>query len=125
MSSDLDARLGPGRPPRFVRPYVLTQGRTRAPGVQLALEAQVHAAVDVEMLPPDSTPETRRIVELCAEPMPLAELAARLLLPIGVVRVLVADLATSVGSVTVGAPVHEAATDVRLLERLLDGIRAL
>ena len=94
--------------------------------MQLALEAQVLAAVDVTTLPPASTPETRRIVELCIEPIPLAELAARLLLPIGVVRVLVADLATSVGAVTVGAPPsHETATDVRLLERLLDGIRAL
>jgi Protein of unknown function (DUF742) len=41
-----------------------------------------------------------------------------------VVRILVDDL-TTVGAVTVDEPTPAAATDVGLLERLLDGIRAL
>jgi hypothetical protein len=115
----------PARPPRLVRPYVLTKGRTRAPGAPLALEASIHAVVTPMTLATDATPESRRIVELCQAPMSLAELAARLLLPVGVVRILVADLATA-QHVTVGEPTpRDAATDVTLLERLLDGIRAL
>lgn len=115
----------PRRPPRLVRPYVLTQGRTRAPGAPLALEASIDARITPGALAADATPESRRIVELCQAPTSLAELAARLLLPVGVVRVLVADLATA-DFVTVGEPTpRDAATDVSLLERLLDGIRAL
>lgn len=115
----------PRRQNKLVRPYVLTKGRTRGPGAPLALEAAIRSTTTTATLAPDATPESRRIVELCASPMPLAELAARLLLPVGVVRVLVADLAAA-GTVAVGEAVpREAATDVRLLERLLDGIRAL
>jgi hypothetical protein len=115
----------PRRQNKLIRPYVITQGRTRASGVRLALEAPVRANSDAAALAPDATPESLRIVALCAEPMSLAELAARLTLPVGVVRVLVADLSAS-GVVSVGEAVPpEAATDVRLLERLLDGIRAL
>lgn len=115
----------PRRPPKLVRPYVITRGRTRGPGAPLALEARIHSLTTPATLAPDAAPESRRIVELCAEPMPLAELAARLLLPVGVARVLVADLAAA-GIVSVGEPAPgDAATDVRLLERLLDGIRAL
>jgi len=39
-----------------------------------------------------ATPESRRIVELCQTPMSVAELAARLSVPVGVCRVLVGDL---------------------------------
>jgi hypothetical protein len=115
----------PRRQNKLVRPYVLTKGRTRGPGAPLALEASVRATTAATALAPDAAPESRRIVELSEQPVSLAELAARLLLPVGVVRVLVADLAAA-GIVSVGeAATREAATDVRLLERLLDGIRAL
>ena len=118
-------RVGHDRHPRFVRPYVLTRGRTRGPGRSLPLEASVWATTEAGSLPKDSIPEWRRIVEMCAPPMSLAELAARLLLPVGVVRVLVSDL-TLAGAVSIddGRAV-DAARDVHLLERLLDGIRAL
>ncbi len=57
--------------------------------------------------------------------MSIAELAGRLHVPLGVSRVLVADLAVA-GLVTVHLPrAADSHTDVRLLERLLDGIRAL
>lgn len=109
---------------RIVRPYVLTQGRTRAPEATYALEAQVRAVVSVAQLDRSATPEARAIVSLCQTPASVAEIAARVALPVGVTRVLVGDLvAAGVLSVDVGAP--DAATDVALLERLLDGIRAL
>jgi hypothetical protein len=112
-------------PHRLVRPYVLTQGRTRAAGVTLAIEAPIQAALTVAELASHATPEARRIVELCQDVISIAELSARLALPIGVVRVLVGDLQAA-GAVVVGAPAPAtAASDVALLERLLDGIRAL
>jgi uncharacterized hydantoinase/oxoprolinase family protein len=66
--------------------------------------------------------ECRRIVDLCATPLSVAEIAAALELPIVVARVLVADLA-SVGAVTV----HEQDQQVSraLLERILERVHAL
>ena len=46
------------------------------------------------------------------------------MLPLGVARVLVGDL-VAVGAVAVDLGAPDAANDVALLERLLDGIRAL
>ncbi len=111
--------------PRFIRPYVLTRGRTRASGPKLALEANVSATERAPELVVGSTPESRRIVELCRPPMSLAELAARLLLPVGVVRVLVGDLLVARVLVLDDAVPDDPGSDIRLLERLLDGIRAL
>ena len=71
-----------------------------------------------------TTPEARRIVDLCQTPLSVAEVAARLLLPVGVARVLVGDLVAA-NAVTVDVGAQDAANDVALLERLLDGIRAL
>jgi len=118
-------RRDPGRHPRIVRPYVLTRGRTHAPGPVLPLETGVRAVTTIEMLPMDSAPESRRIVELCQPSLSLAELAARLMLPVGVVRVLVADLVEAAILAADDPHSAEVATDLRLLERLLDGIRAL
>jgi hypothetical protein len=118
-------RRVPGHLPRLVRPYVLTRGRTHVPGPLMALEASVRRVTEVGSFPIGSPPESRRIADLCEPPMSLAEVAARMLLPIGVVRVLVGDLATA-GVVVVEDPhMVEHSTDVQLLERLLDGIRAL
>jgi hypothetical protein len=89
------------------------------------LETGVRAMTSVEMLAPNSEPESRRIVELCQPSMSLAELAARLVLPVGVVRVLVADLVEAAIVAADDPHSMEVATDLRLLERLLDGIRAL
>ena len=112
------------RLPRVVRPYVLTGGRTKPAGPVLALESTVHATSSPPIHTVPATPENTRILELSVDPVSIAELAGRLTLPVGVVRVLVDDL-TTVGAVTVDQPTPAAATDVGLLERLLDGIRAL
>ena len=111
------------RLPRVVRPYVLTGGRTQPVGPLLAFDTTVRTRpTDPTLDPP--TPEARRILELCDVPTSIAELAGRLTIPVGVVRVLVDDLGT-LGAVTVNTPTPAAATNVGLLERLLDGIRAL
>jgi hypothetical protein len=112
-------------PPRLVRPYVVTRGRTVATGARVALDAAVEARRRPEQLDATATPEARRIVALCVAPVSLAELAARLPLPVGAVRVLIGDL-TVAGAVAVrDTVVPDGATDVSLLKRLLDGIRAL
>jgi hypothetical protein len=120
-----DPRPSDAPPPRLVRPYVITQGRTKAAGATLALEAAVQARTSPDQFDPRGAPEARRIVELCQRPLSIAEVSARLLLPVGVVRVLVGDLSAA-GAVMVGtAASPDTATDITLLERLLDGIRAL
>jgi len=120
-----DGSRGAREPPRLVRPYVVTRGRTAAAGARVALDAAIQAQHGPECLEPAATPEARRIVALCVAPVPLAELAARLPLPVGAVRVLVGDL-TVTGAVAVREPAApDAATNVTLLKRLLDGIRAL
>lgn len=110
---------------RVVRPYVLTGGRTRTAGPILPLDATVLTTASADTRPVPDTPEMIRILELGAAPTAIAELAGRLTLPVGVVRVLVGDL-DAIGAVTVTPPTAlGAAHDVELLERLLDGIRAL
>lgn len=110
--------------PRLVRPYVLTRGRTRPGQADLPLDAPVLAVAGVDARQAE-TPEGHAIVELTRHALSIAELAGRLRLPLGVSRVLVADLAAA-GLVTVRVPrAEDAHTDVNLLERLLDGIRAL
>ena len=79
-----------GLPRRMVvRPYVLTRGRTTSALGALAMHAPVLATVTPEQLGRTGTPEDRRIIELCQTPTSVAELAARLETPVGVVRVLV------------------------------------
>jgi hypothetical protein len=123
MADDFRAHE-PRRTPRIVRPYVLTQGRTKAPDATFALEAQVRSLIASTAMARTATPEARRIVDLCQSPLSVAEVAARLMLPLGVARVLVGDLVAA-NAVTVDVGAQDAANDVALLERLLDGIRAL
>jgi hypothetical protein len=109
-----------------VRPYVLTRGRTSSSLGAFELHAPVLALVATDQLGRHATPEDRKIIEMCQTPTSVAELAARLGTPVGVVRVLVGDLADA-HMVQVRKTSEERAEhrDVRLLERLLEGIRAL
>lgn len=69
------------------RPYFITSGKTRS---EFPLEAMV-----VARTPPTSAlrHERRAIVEAVANPRALIEVGARLSLPLGVVRVLIEELA--------------------------------
>jgi hypothetical protein len=109
----------------LVRPYMLTRGRTSSSLGVFELHAPVLALIAPEQLGKNATPEDRRIVELCQTPTSVAELSARLGAPVGVARVLVGDLVVA-RMVHVRQSEHQAEhRDVRLLERLLEGIRAL
>ena len=111
---------------RTVRPYALTGGRTRAGRGDLPLEALVRGVAGATDR--TSTPERRRIIELStASILSVAELSAHLSLPLGVIRVLVGDL-TDEGLIVVhtGSPsAAPAATNLKVLESVLNGISAL
>lgn len=108
-------------PPRLGRPYTVVGGRT-APARPLAPEAVVRS-LGAASTAADVSPERQRIRVLATQPMSVAELAAHLHLPLGVVRVLVADLLAD-GEVVVSATVDDR-PDAVLLERVLDGLRSL
>jgi len=111
---------------RVVRPYALTRGRTRPGRSDLPLEALVRRVTGGD--DSASTTERRRILELAGNGiLSVAELSAHLSLPLGVVRVLVGDLADDgllvvhSGSSTSAPP----ATNLKVLESVLNGISSL
>jgi hypothetical protein len=112
---------------RVVRPYTVTGGRTRPSGVQLPMEALVQLVGDT--VPDGLQLERRAIVQLCFDrTLSVAEIAAHLSLPLGVVRVLVADLAQD-DVLVVHTGTYNAATpsagNLDLLASVLDGISKL
>lgn len=108
-----------------VRPYMLTRGRTSSSLGVFALHSPILALITTDQLGPNATPEDRKIIELCQTPTSVAEVSARMSTPVGVLRVLVGDLVDA-RMVTVREVENRADhRDVRLLERLLEGIRAL
>lgn len=114
---------GAKRPGRLVRPYAITGGRTRSRSVDLAMEALVVTSAE----PPARDRllmERRRIAELAETPISVAEISAHLQVPLGVARVLVGDMADE-GLVRVHQPQTNGRPDIVLLERVLNGIRAL
>jgi hypothetical protein len=111
---------------RVVRPYALTRGRTRSGRSDLPLEALVRGVAGTHDT--GGTAERRRILELAGGAiLSIAELSAYMSLPLGVVRVLVGDLADEglvvvhTGSTTSASP----ATNLKVLESVLNGITSL
>ena len=118
----VDRNAGP-----VVRPYAVTGGRTEpADGEVLDLiTIVVEAGHGVAGDPIDFSPEHRRIVSLCRRPATVADVASDTALPLGVVRVLLADLIQS-GRIKVlpQRPTgQQPSTD--LLREVLHGLRAL
>lgn len=114
---DLDA--GP-----VVRPYTVTGGRVH-PASGFDLVAFVVAApldrVDLAPL----QPEHRAIIEVAQRPVAVAELAARVDLALGVVRVLLGDL-LGAGLVVSYEPQPAAALPNHdILQAVVNGLRAL
>jgi hypothetical protein len=103
-----------------VRPFMLTGGRTQPLHDGLRIETLLHAAPAALSAPLRF--ESRRIVELCQAPMSIADLAVGLRVPMGVVRVIVADLVTS-GYLRIEEQLDE--LPIALIERIRDRVRAL
>jgi hypothetical protein len=75
-----------------LRPFVLTSGRVSA-DPEIGLETQVTAGSQGGRVPTSRlSPELRAIVNLCMQPISVAEISARLKLHLGVVKILVGDL---------------------------------
>lgn len=116
---------------RSVRPYAVTKGRVRAGNVDLPLETLVEAMPGA-VSATGFTPEMKAIVGHAAQDyISIAELSALIHLPLGVVRILVADLSesqylrihnsTPVATTTGQSP----ALSLSVLESVLNGIAAL
>jgi hypothetical protein len=107
-----------------VRAYAMTRGRSHA-AVHLAFETMLKAT-------PSGTDPARHerfergsILQWCrVEPLSVAELSARLRVPIGVVRVVAADLLLE-GHLEAFQASENVADDVLLITRLIAGVRAL
>ena len=105
---------------QFVRPFMLTGGRTRPLHDGLRIETLLHAAPAALSAPLRF--ESRRIVELCQAPMSIADLAVALRVPLGVVRVIVADLVTES---YLRIEEQQGELPISVIERIRDRVRAL
>ena len=116
-----------------VRPYAVTGGRVSAASADLPMEALVESASGTNALK-GLTPEKKKILQLATgQYQSVAELSAHTRLPLGVVRVLVTDLAEenhltihTTGTAS-DANTHDESggLSLSLLESVLDGIAAL
>ena len=75
-----------------VRPYAVTGGRTRPSGEAFDLVTMVTAVRGVQVSLRDLEPEHLMLLQLCRLPTSVADLAADLDLPLGVVRILLSDM---------------------------------
>jgi hypothetical protein len=115
----LDQDAGP-----VVRPYALIGGLARPSGQRLDLLDMVRAARRGAQEPPQLSPEQAELLQRCQMPAPIAELAADLDLPVGVIRILVCDLRER-GLVTIHRTQPAAFSDLKILQEVVDGLRRL
>jgi len=117
----LDAEAGP-----VVRPYALTQGRTRHSGEAFDLVATVTATRGRVSDPSMLAPEHLSVLQLAQAPTTVVDIASDVDLPLGVVRILLADL-RELGLVAIRAPIPTRAQQVdrNTLREVLHGLRGL
>jgi hypothetical protein len=114
-----------GPAPRLVRPYTVTGGRTRSAGAELPMETLLTVNDRGRVLAPSLRFERADVVALCSSIQSVAEVSARLGLPLGVARVLVGDLHAE-GLLDIHRPVlDQAGPDAVLLGKVLDGLQSI
>lgn len=104
-----------------VRPFVMTGGRTRAQRRDLRLETMLSAVPGASL--DGLSPEQRRLMELCDQPLSVAEASSALGIVVGVTIILAADL-------VVGGQMELHQTDpveieLDTLSRMIERVRAL
>lgn len=111
---------------RLVRPYTVTGGRTRSRSDgDLPMETLVKVSAAGLTGAGGLRFERADVVRLCVDLQSVAEVSARLKLPLGVARVLVGDLHDE-GLLDVHMPVPaQSGPDAALLGKVLDGLQAL
>lgn len=123
------ARHGDDEP--FVRPFGLTGGRTVPSRSDLDLTTQVMVAAHDQQARPGHrhavaiSPEMQTIMDLSPRPIAIAELAARMALPLTTVQILVSDLVDD-GRLTISPGLQAAdthgTTRLDFLQRVRDGL---
>jgi hypothetical protein len=120
-----------GDPAALVRPYTWTGGRTRS-SLDLRLETLVSSSEDALAHRQELGLEHRAVAGLCRHPHSVAEVAAKLAVPLGVARVLLSDMAEQhlvvVHETGGGHDVQdgdEQAAHYSVMERVLSGLRRL
>lgn len=106
-----------------IPPYTLTGGRTVS-NVHLEVETMVVARPMGISSSFELQPEHHQIIELCATAQSVAEISALLGLHLGVARVLTGDLIEN-GYLDINHETVNERPDLRLLERVLDGLQTL
>jgi hypothetical protein len=104
-----------------VRPFLLTGGRTRPVRDGLMTHTMVLSPPSAQHAPLRF--ELRQIVNMCQEALSVAEIAARLRVPLGVARVLIADLVSTGYAEANGQNQEE--LSVEIIERIIQHVRAL
>jgi hypothetical protein len=108
---------------RVARPYTVTGGRTRPRGERQFDLIDIVVATGAEPGEAFSAgPEHRHLLSVCQRPTVVAELTAAVGLPLGLVRVLLADLLYE-DLISVSRQAQR--TDRRLLQRVLDSLKTL
>lgn len=103
----------------FVRPFVVTGGRTTPVVDGLRIETLVQAPPSALSAPLQL--EQRAVVQLCQQPCSIAEIGAALHIPVGLAKVIVSDLAAAGFLAVREAP----ELSVAAIERIRDLVRAL
>jgi hypothetical protein len=117
----LDQAAGP-----VVRPYAMTRGRTKPASetfnmMTFVVATQSPGGWSLKWL----GPEHLRLLELCRWPNAVAEVAAFVDLPMGVIRVLLGDLHAE-GLISIcEPPAARRLTDEDVLKEVLNGLRAI
>lgn len=107
------------------RPYTLTGGRTRprADRVYDLMDVVGHGGIAPD--PAVLRPEQMRMIAVCATPVTVADLASATDLPIGVLRILLADLVHD-QLLEVRTPAAKTRlTDKNVLRQVLEGLQTL
>jgi len=105
----------------FVRPFIMTGGRTRAERRDLRVETMLQASVDD--IPAGLPSEQEELLGVCREPQSVAEVAAKLHLVVGVVAVIASDLiASGLLDVHHTDPVE---IELDMLTKMIERVRAI
>ncbi|MCO5989619.1 DUF742 domain-containing protein [Actinoallomurus spadix] len=107
----------------LIRPYVITGGRTHA-GRELAIEALTLTTEKGRALAHMLVSEQAAICRMCETPISIAEVSALLAVPLGVARVLIADMSHE-GLVSVITPRQQDGHPIEVLQKVLEGLRRL
>ncbi|MFE1467855.1 DUF742 domain-containing protein [Nocardiopsis dassonvillei] len=107
----------------LIRPYSLTGGRTRPSRTDFSMTSQVVAVAPAPAGEVD--PELELILSLCARPVSVAEVASRSGFPLGVTRILLADLLDQGRVVVRTSDWERHRPDAETLRSVLERIRQL